>query len=56
MRVVRALADNVAVMKDGRIVEIGTAKEIFKNPQEEYTKLLIKAALPVREIKKRRMK
>lgn len=52
MRVVRALADNVAVMKDGRIVEIGPAKEIFKNPQEEYTKLLIKAALPVREIKK----
>lgn len=52
MRVVRALADNVAVMKDGRIVEIGPTKEIFKNPQEEYTKLLIKAALPVREIKK----
>lgn len=35
--VVAAVADRVAVMYAGRIVEIGTAREVFHNPQHPYT-------------------
>jgi microcin C transport system ATP-binding protein len=45
LRVVRALANEVAVMKDGRIVEHGPASEIFAHPREEYTRTLLAAAL-----------
>jgi microcin C transport system ATP-binding protein len=45
LRVVRALAHDVVVMKDGKIVEHGTAKDIFENPTQTYTKTLINAAL-----------
>ncbi len=44
LKVVRTLADNVIVMKDGKAVETGTAKEIFEAPQTAYTQALIKAA------------
>lgn len=40
---VRSIADEVAVMSDGRIVEFGTAEEVIGNPREEYTKRLIAA-------------
>ncbi|MET3810375.1 ABC transporter ATP-binding protein [Arthrobacter sp. UYEF3] len=45
MGVVADLADRIAVMRRGRIVETGTAGEIFHNPQHEYTKALL-AAVP----------
>ncbi|MBG6223821.1 peptide/nickel transport system ATP-binding protein [Arthrobacter sp. CAN_A2] len=45
MGVVADLADRIAVMRQGRIVETGTAEQIFKNPQHEYTKALL-AAVP----------
>jgi microcin C transport system ATP-binding protein len=45
LRVVRALADYVAVMQNGRIVEVGPAQEIFTSPVQEYTKRLFAAAL-----------
>ncbi|MDY2858274.1 MAG: oligopeptide/dipeptide ABC transporter ATP-binding protein [Candidatus Cryptobacteroides sp.] len=35
--VVANVADRVAVMYGGRIIEIGTADEIFYNPQHPYT-------------------
>jgi microcin C transport system ATP-binding protein len=44
LRVVRTIADDVAVMKDGKIVEAGPAVEIFNNPQHPYTKKLFAAA------------
>jgi len=44
LRVVRALSHHVIVMKDGKMVEQGTAEQIFKNPKQEYTQTLIKAA------------
>ena len=44
LKVVRTLADNVIVMKDGKAVETGTAKEIFEAPKTAYTQALIKAA------------
>ncbi len=45
MGVVADMADRIAVMKQGRIVETGTAEEIFNHPQHDYTKQLL-AAVP----------
>ena len=45
LSVVRFLADNIAVMNAGRIVEYGPAEEVFNNPQDDYTKKLL-AAIP----------
>jgi len=45
LRVVRALSHNVLVMKDGDVVEAGTAEHIFESPQTEYTKALLAASL-----------
>lgn len=36
--------DRIIVMADGRIVEVGTPREILLNPQEEYTRQLVAAA------------
>ena len=41
--VVKRIADRVGVMKDGLIVESGSAAEIFSAPKEEYTRTLIGA-------------
>jgi peptide/nickel transport system ATP-binding protein len=43
MGVVADLADHIAVMRRGVIVEAGTAHDIFHNPQHEYTKALLDA-------------
>lgn len=45
MGVVADLADRIAVMRRGLIVETGTAEQIFHNPQHDYTKALL-AAVP----------
>ncbi|MGO4582393.1 ABC transporter ATP-binding protein [Arthrobacter sp. 2RAF6] len=45
MGVVADLADRIAVMRKGVIVESGTAQQIFSNPQHEYTQALL-AAVP----------
>ena len=45
MGVVADLADKIAVMRNGRIVETGTAEEIFSNPRHEYTRQLL-ASVP----------
>lgn len=42
---VRAIADNVIVMNEGRVVEAGPAARIFADPKDEYTKHLL-AAVP----------
>ncbi len=44
LRMVRALSDEIAVMKDGKIVEAGMASDIFEKPSHPYTKTLFKAA------------
>ena len=43
LAVVRLIADHVCVMQHGRIVEQGTAEEVFEHPQQEYTRDLINA-------------
>ncbi|MFC5067512.1 ABC transporter ATP-binding protein [Flaviflagellibacter deserti] len=45
LKVVRALASEMIVMKDGRVVERGPARQIFEAPETTYTKALIAAAL-----------
>jgi microcin C transport system ATP-binding protein len=44
LKVVRALAHEILVMKDGEIVESGTADAILDAPQHPYTKALMAAA------------
>ena len=44
LAVVRAMADEIIVMKDGRVVEGGPTAQIFDAPREDYTKRLIAAA------------
>ncbi len=44
LRVVRALANDVIVMRNGKVVEEGTAEEIFRSPKTDYTKALMAAA------------
>ena len=41
--VVAEIATRVCVMRDGKIVELGDAKEVLDNPQHEYTRALIEA-------------
>lgn len=45
LRVVRALANEVVVMKDGKVVEQGPAKDVFTAPKTAYTRALLAAAL-----------
>jgi microcin C transport system ATP-binding protein len=44
LQVVRALANELIVMKNGKVVEAGPAADIFANPQTEYTRALLAAA------------
>ena len=45
LRTVYSLCDTVCVMKEGRIVEMAAKEELYTNPKEEYTKVLLKSAL-----------
>ncbi len=49
LRVVKALSHKVIVMKNGEVVESGTAQQIFDAPQQHYTKALIAAAFAIEE-------
>ena len=44
LKVVRALANDVIVMRNGKVVESGTADEIFDAPKTDYTRALMAAA------------
>ncbi|MCH8506672.1 MAG: ATP-binding cassette domain-containing protein, partial [Ectothiorhodospiraceae bacterium] len=45
LKVVRALAHQIIVMKDGKVVEQGDAETVYRNPREPYTRELLEAAL-----------
>ena len=44
LRVVRAMAHDLVVLKDGQMIEQGPAHQVFDNPQQPYTRALMKAA------------
>ncbi|WP_207003595.1 ATP-binding cassette domain-containing protein [Trinickia mobilis] len=47
---VRSLAHYVAVMRNGKIIEMGEAATVFNRPVEDYTRKLLQAELPIEEV------
>ncbi|MEZ4961639.1 MAG: ABC transporter ATP-binding protein [Saprospiraceae bacterium] len=47
LAVVRLMSDRIAVMKDGKIVEMGEAEEVYTQPKSDYTKSLLSAVLGI---------
>jgi microcin C transport system ATP-binding protein len=50
LRIVRALAHRIIVLRRGRVVEQGLTEQIFSDPQQDYTRALIAAAFEGRAI------
>lgn len=44
LEIAKYMADKILILRDGKIIEFGTAGEIFNSPQENYTKELINAS------------
>jgi microcin C transport system ATP-binding protein len=44
LRIVRAISDDLVVLRQGRVVEQGSAERVFADPREPYTRALLKAA------------
>ena len=53
LAVVRTMADEIAVMNQGKLVEVGPAEEVYLSPKEEYTKALF-TAVPVPDPRRQR--
>lgn len=45
LRVIRAMADYLIIMRQGQVIEQGVSADIFANPQNAYTKKLLNAAI-----------
>ena len=45
LKVIKSLADNILIMKEGKIVEEGKTHSVLKNPENQYTKSLLKSSL-----------
>jgi oligopeptide transport system ATP-binding protein len=53
LAVVRAMSDTIAVMNQGKLVEVGPAEEVYTSPKNEYTKALL-TAVPVADPRRQR--
>jgi oligopeptide transport system ATP-binding protein len=53
LAVVRAMSDEIAVMNQGELVEVGAAEQVYLSPKHEYTKALF-AAVPVPDPRRQR--
>jgi len=38
------MADRIAIMRDGRLVQVGTAKELWKNPADELVREFLRSS------------
>ena len=47
LRVIQFMADRLAVMKEGKIIEEGPSLKIYSNPDHSYTKLLLSSILSI---------
>ncbi|MBB4349064.1 MULTISPECIES: ABC transporter ATP-binding protein [Rhizobiaceae] len=50
LKVVKALANHVIVMRTGKVVEEGPSEQIFRAPKEDYTKALMAAAFNIEAV------
>jgi microcin C transport system ATP-binding protein len=50
LKVVKALANDVIVMRSGKVVEQGPSARIFRAPREDYTKALLAAAFNIEAV------
>jgi microcin C transport system ATP-binding protein len=50
LKVVRAMSDEILVMRDGRVVEQGPTEQIFEQPQQPYTRALMAAAFDLEHV------
>jgi microcin C transport system ATP-binding protein len=50
LKVVRAMSDEILVMRDGRVVEQGPTERIFEQPQQPYTRALMAAAFDIEPV------
>jgi len=46
---VSAICNRMGILKEGQIIEQGTVDEVLRNPQMDYTKLLLKTVTPARD-------
>jgi ABC-type oligopeptide transport system ATPase subunit len=53
LAVVRTMADEIAVMNRGKLVEVGPAEQVYMSPKDEYTKALF-TAVPVPDPRRQR--
>ena len=53
LAVVRTMSDEIAVMNQGELVEVGAAEQVYLNPSHEYTKALF-SAVPVPDPRRQR--
>jgi oligopeptide transport system ATP-binding protein len=53
LAVVRTMSDRIAVMNQGKLVEIGSAEQVYNDPKDEYTKALF-TAVPVPDPRRQR--
>jgi peptide/nickel transport system ATP-binding protein len=47
LAVIRCLCDRVMIMKDGILVEEGSAEQVIQAPREEYTRRLVNSVLRI---------
>jgi oligopeptide transport system ATP-binding protein len=53
LAVVRTMSDRIAVMNQGKLVEVGSADQVYSHPKDEYTKALF-TAVPVPDPRRQR--
>lgn len=50
LKVVKALANELIVMRSGKVVEQGRAADVFRDPQHPYTRALLAAAFDIEAV------